>query len=198
MLDWATIYPELRSLIKDLSGAAEENDVLVSERKRPFVHPINEFQITLRVTSLSDLQEDEYRYEEVLGELQEYIFGQRRVVMQVRVEHYEDEDSGWSFTIAERIRTRLYRSSSVDRLRAVNVSIIDLGTIQNFSAPEADDHILGVAVFDFNFQAAFLDTDDNPVGFIDKILLTSHLKGSDGVELPEPPNVDDLLIDGSA
>lgn len=195
MLDWATIYPELRSLITDLSQASVS--AIVSERKRPFVNPTDKFQIILRVTSLGDLAEDEYRYEEVSGDVHQQVYGQRKVVLQVRVEHYEDEDEGWSFTIAERIRTRLYRTASLVRLREINCSLIDNGPILNFSVPEADDHILGVAVFDFNFQAAFLDTDANPVGFIDKIELTSHVQGADGVELPVPPNVTELLIDGS-
>lgn len=205
---WSTINPVLISLLTDIAvdqvQTLDPPDIAREPlwsaewdgRKKTFVHPKIKQSLFLEVTSCVGVGEDETRYEfdddPDVNALAVTQTGNRRFVLQVRSEVFENTDSLWCMETLERIRTRLYRPSSIEALLDVEVALIRIEKSVKVPAQQ-DQRALSAGVMDIVFAAAVNDVDPVPVGWIERIQLTSDFK--DGAEsLESPPNVTDDWI----
>lgn len=129
------------------------------------------------------------------GQLRATIVGQRKFTLSVEVLFIEHTDAMWAFAVTERIRTRIWRQTSLDLLDSVNVAIIDVRAANKFKPAVKDrGRVVSAASFDVIFGACISDPDPTPMGWIERIGLTSHISDVDGVELPIPPNYVNKII----
>lgn len=207
MINWSEVAPVLVTLFSNLAldeSASPEFLAQWSEGKREFVHPDVGKSLTLKVTSVVGIGDDEPRYENITvtpdeGDpytmLQETLVGHRRFVLQVKVESHEHapDETRWCWSMIERIRTRLLRTSSQQALQAVNVALIDTGAATDASFT-FDKRRWNAAVMDVTLYAAFSDTDTVEMNWIERVELTSQISDPADNLLPTPPNVADMSV----
>jgi hypothetical protein len=193
VVDWSTVAPALRALFSSLALNAPVTPEFLArwtDKSAELVHPEVGKELTLKVTSVVGIGEDERRYVEVDDDVQESIVGHRRFVIQVRVDSFDhsEDESRWCWSMIERIRTRLRRRSSIDALLAVNVALVEVGSAIDASLT-FDKRRVNAALMDVTMAAAFTDTDPVPVGWIEHVEFTTEFRIAAGEPpLPEPPN----------
>lgn len=204
-MHWSEINPALIALFTELAvdqvktvaepGGKPYHDALQTPewsaqwRERPgaseFIHPQQALALFLKVTSCVGVGGDEFRYEEQtidvadgepVTDLVETICGLRRFVLQVQAWSLEETDAQSAMNTLERLRTRLNRQSSYDRMLAVNVDITDCGPTANMTATY-EKRRWSIASMDVTFTAAINDVDPVPVGWIERIVLSSDIEG---------------------
>lgn len=179
MIDWSAICPVLvqvfTSIAADqLAAPAPSWKAEWSDRHRDYVHPGQELALYLKVTSCVTIGEDEDRYDDDGNVTQT---GLRRFVLNVQAEVTEDADSKSAIQTLERIRTRLRRQSVLDALLDVDVALVEVGTTQNVSST-FDKRVWSIGNLDVTFCAAVNDTDPVPVGWIERVVLSSNVQGA--------------------
>lgn len=191
MIDWNAIEPALVDVLTSIATAQPETPAPAwraewADRPRDLIHPDVGFALVLRVTSVTPIHEDEDRYDEDGTETQ---CGQRRIILNVQVESSENLSTESALNTLERIRTRIRRRSSLAKLAAVDVALIEVGATQNVSA-RYDGRIWSIGSLDITLCAAVNDTDPVPAGFIQRVVVTTDVQGTltqlDHVELPPP------------
>lgn len=196
MIDWATVSPALKRLFSSLALDESPAASFCAEwfdGKRSHINTEVRKELTLRVTNVASAGEDERRYtqETVDGDvvLTESMVGLRKFTLQVRVDSYDHDPDcdNWCWSMTERIRTRLRRSSSVATLEAACLSLLDVGPSIDASFV-FDQHAVNAALFDCTFYAAFTDSDPVPQGWIEYAVLTSQITDVDASTVPSPPN----------
>lgn len=139
--------------------------------------------LLLKVTSVIGIGEDETRYSEEGGVVTATQCGQRRFTLQIQAHSTEHTDDGWGIAILERIRTRIRRRSSIDRLLSVGVSIIRLEQAIDVSR-KMDQRVQSIANMDVILGAVVNEDDPIPAGWIEHVVITSHTEDASGIELP--------------
>lgn len=166
------------------------------ERRQPAIQTNQEVQVDLKITTVSTVGNDDWRYtmQEVEGsdpptqDLFQSIEGLRRVVCQIKATTMQEEDSFWAVGVLERVRTRLDWNSSRQALLAVGVDYTDCLAVNDTTFTD-DGRRVSAATLDVVFTMVSNDTDPIPIGWIERIIHTSHIKDPGGTELPRPPNV---------
>lgn len=205
MITWSTAAPVIKSTIEGLATTAAQKQLTSpafaarwAAKRTGVVHQTVKADLILRVRSVDEIGADERRVENVAADgdpvqLAETIVGQRRIVIDVRIEHqlHLETDDRWAWTMAGMIRTRLHRSSSLAALRGANLAVIEVGPALDVSF-EQDGRELNAAMFELTLNGGFRDIDtDTPFDWFERALITSHTEGTDGVELGQPPNYTD-------
>lgn len=188
-IDWSTIKPALVTLFGKLAVTPIEDvpEFHAQWRNRrdasEVVSPDYEQNLTLQITSCVGIGEDQRQYITEGEQLWEEITGLRRFTLNLRSEVSEYEDTEWALGTLERIRTSLKLRSSIDALLAVNVGIIRATDASDISR-RSDGRVLSAGSMDvFLYTTAFVRGTD-PIGWIERIKLTTHVKDPGGVELP--------------
>src|SRR5690606_33098009 len=107
------------------------------------IQPSHQRELILRSRSEASTGDDERRSVEIGGPRREVLVGQRRIILEVRVEvlkHQEDADN-WAWSTAGLIRTRLERQSSVEALRAISMAAIEIGPSTDISYTYQDREV---------------------------------------------------------
>ena len=195
MIDWVTASPALVKLFTRLAFDAPPSkfEAQWQARTQKYTNPEAKTDLVLMVRSIQDIGEDETEQVQVGDDIRQAQSGNRRVIIEVRVESYNAKDTHWCWATIERIRTRLRRPSSHQALEDINWALVDTGP--SIALPM---HVRGAewsaATMDVTFGTRFLDVDPSAFDWIERIELTSHISGTDGVELPVPPNYNNKLI----
>lgn len=216
MIRWSVVAPVLVQLFADLAVNQVKNesdafDVTHPEWKpewadRPVgaTHVLQQVTMTMRVATVSSTF-DENRLEMldtglVAGlpatstyDLFETAVGFRKFVLQVQAWVLQDQDTLMAIGTIERLKTRLGWNSSLQRLLAINVDLTDIGPTRNMSAPK-DGRQWSVASMDVTLTAAFEETDTVAVGFIERVVISSHVQAAEGDDLPAPLQMVDEVL----
>lgn len=206
MIDWSTVAPAIRSLLSELALSAAVTPSFEgrwTDRKAEFMHPEVQQELVLRVVRVDDVHAHR-RYETVTvtpeegepyEELRERIEGMREFVLEVRVEAHEhsEEAASWSWSMLERIRTGMCFQRAIDRLLAVNVGIVRVAPSRDISFT-FDKRRVNAAMFEVTMNGAFSHADPVPVGWFERVAITSHIRNQGDELLPSPPNVTELVV----
>lgn len=176
MMNWTDICPALVSVftsiaVDDASGTWKAE---WSDRHRDYISPEQGLALYLKVTSCVTIGEDEDRYDDDDSVTQT---GLRRFILNVQADVAEDQDNRSALQTLERIRTRLRRRAVLDALLDVNVALVEVGNTQNVSAT-FDSRVWSIGSLDVTFCAAVNDTDPVPVGRIERVVMTSNVRGA--------------------
>jgi hypothetical protein len=197
--NWSEVRPGLIELFTELAQApngdqpnwlAEWRD---GQRKAaPNAGPLKGVTLTMRITTVAGVGRDEIRYEESGKDLQETLFGLRKVTLNLECESSQVDDSQWALSVLERIRARMWRGRVIDRLLELNVGVIDVLAARDISG-RARQHTLSRAAMDLLLNMVSSDADPVVVGVITSVVITPDLKDVSGVAVIAPPD-DPLTI----
>lgn len=129
-----------------------------------------------------------FEWDGVAARLEEKVVGMRKFTLQVQAHSVERDDAGMCMVPLDRLRVGLRRRSTLDRIHAEELSIIRINDAVKMNYKDAA-RVVSAGSMDVVFYAAFDSIDPIPANWIETIFYTSHLEGTDGVELPVPPNV---------
>lgn len=204
MISWSTILPAIVTWVTAIAADTTRTTTSFTAewKDRPVkaVHPGQRVSVLMTITSVVGYGTDEVRYEYVdpgstdpddaafLGQQREYVIGQRKFTLRIRVIGTENTDGLWAMSVTERIRTSLNRQSQIDALLAVNVSVIDVLPARDVRLSDRG-HQLSAAEMDIVLGTCVSDADPAPVGWIETIFLDSEIHDEDGTLAPSPPNV---------
>lgn len=200
MINWATVAPAIKDLVGSLAletAVSPPFKARWSNKTAPFIHQEAKADLMLRLRSVSsdDDGEDQIIWVDNGSELIETIVGTRQFVVEVRVESLKHDDgfSGWAWSMAGRIATRINRQRSRDTLKAASTALIEISPIIDISY-DTEDRRIDAASFELTFRSTFCDADQVSFDWFERISLTSHLETSAEQELPEPPNYTNSLM----
>lgn len=154
-------------------------------RRGPFIHPGQQLSLQLKVTSVVGKGWDENSFEELdtgtavgeaptgLTNVYEVTSGLRRFTLNVQAWVTEETDALSAQGVIDRVVTRMDTTANREQLLGVNVDLTDVGATRAMEA-KYDNRLWNVVSVDFVFTACFTDTDIVPVGWIERIVLTSH------------------------
>lgn len=201
MLDWATINPAIEGLFASLAFPNRTPEFMAQwdGRGQKFTHSGTQTNIALKIASIAEVGEDETRIVTIDIEgtpTQVYAqLGNRRIVLNIRVESHNNTDTTWAWQTVEKIRTRLRRPASLEALSALNMGLISTGP--SVAVPVTrDGREWSIASLDVNLSARFCDPEDVSYGWIESVRLTSRVEDETGVVMGEPPN-GTVLIDSN-
>jgi hypothetical protein len=206
VIRWNVISTALIKLFSRLAVSAAQAEEAAdlaqwAEKKRRYTDTTQMADLLLRVVAVSSIGEDERRYEENNPEapddqLLERIVGNRRLSLEVRVDHLDhDEEAGaWAIGMLERIRARLKFQSSIAELQAANLAVSSTGTTVDASL-DWDGHRMNSATMEVVLNAVVDILDDVPTGTIARVRLTSTLTNPADQAVSPSVNVTALLID---
>lgn len=206
MIDWSTVGPGLITLLSKLAFDVKpvNFDGRWFGRPQKFVPSSSKTDLLLKLRSIDDFGgEDETRLVEEdldgndLGDVYEAQLGDRRVVLEVKIETYQNTDPLWAWSTIERIRTRIRRRSSIADLLALNFALVDVGPSIPVPTPRRDLE-WSVVLAEFTFVTRFEDRQTDPAEWIDKIEVTTEFESTDGTQLPSPALNDTFIFDPSA
>lgn len=194
MIDWSTVTPALVELFTRLAFPSRPDrfKAQVDGRVQRYTDTDSKTDLVLKLRHVSDIGEDETEQREVTGKTVYAQLGNRRVIIEVRIETYKNTDDNWAWSTVERIRTRLRRPSSHEALRSINFALVETGPSialpMNVKGAE-----WSAAMMELTFGTRFEDIETTPFNWIERVDLTSHIKDTDGQELPVPPNFNELI-----
>lgn len=192
MLAWEDINPALLDLVSRLAFPGKQFTAQISGRSNKATSPTIQTEIFLRVRSITPIGAEETRKVRIDGADHFAQYGQRRVIYELRVESLKNTDAAWAWSAMERIRTRLWRPSSLEVLAGLNMALLDTGTALDLPSVR-DRREWSIAAMDVTFGAAFLDIEDAPYNWIQRVEITSQVSDVDAILLPSPPNYTDLI-----
>lgn len=182
MIPWDDLRRPLLELFAELSGL----QTVWIDKRRPFKSPKDQAWVLLRVRGARGIGIDDRRYRDT-GEaapafpLRETANGHRRVSFDVRVESFRHDDDRFSFNAAEKIRTRLGWRSSLSRLLALNLSVIEKGQTLDVSGIVQDDRVTSVALFELVLNVGVCDENE-----ITSVAAIETVEDPVGTYLPDP------------
>ncbi len=209
MIRWSEIAPLLKTIFTQISADPARDATRYSaewkEGQRSLVSPDQRYSVLLKLTTVVGLGVDEFRktYTDpsstdpadapYLGSLRMSITGQRKFTVQVQVHSVDRSDDTMAMVPLDRIRLGLSFPSVAQRLLDADVSIIDIR--QSVKANYKDDNrVVSCASMDVVFGASVWLDDPVPMGWIEQIVYSSHFSDVDGIEMPVPPNVVDMVV----
>lgn len=195
---WTEARPGLVSLFTDLArsdeGSVQPGNWRPEWQDEPVTATAVDGQLKgvklyLKITSCVGIGTDDTRYTQATptSDLQETIFGLRRVTLRLETHVSRTSDSQWALSILEQIRTRLARRKVIATLNALNIGIISIGATNDISAKK-DQHVQSRAVMDLTLTMVATDSDPIPTGWIQSVVIVSQIQDTSGVLLPTPPN----------
>lgn len=191
MIGWTDILPVLQAVFTscalDKTRQARGFTAEWHDGHRGFTSPTQKLTLTMKVTRVSGLGEDETRYTEETVDgvptVTEGQTGQRTFRLQLQAIVPEHTDEQWAMATLERIRMRLRKPSNIETLLALDVSLIRIEDAikSNF---RASGRIVSAGTMDVVFGAVANEDDPIPAGWIQYLVISSHLRDLDGTELP--------------
>lgn len=169
------------------------------DQERAILTPDQEGECLLKVTNDASVGVDETRYVYNAGglpslqEIEPSQVGHRRTTLQVQVETYDQDAERRARHYLDRIRTRIRRRTSIDRLQVLDTSIISVGPIFVVDRT-SDGRRFSLATMDIQLHT-IVDERDIAAGSIDQIEMTGTFKDPAGntvrtyaetIDLPDP------------
>lgn len=201
--DWATVNPQLVDILGSLASpdegtvpgqnwSAEWKDRKVSAVASSGI--LKGVKLYLKITSVVGIGDDDNRLEQETpdGDLQETIYGLRRVTLNLQTTCTEVSDASWALSILERIRTRLRRQRTIDALLDLNVGIVRIMQAIDLSKTQ-DQKVQSRASMDVILTLVSCDTDPVTTGWISSVEITNELHDVDGTVLPPPPDTTTII-----
>lgn len=201
--NWTEVRPGLVEIFTALAQAPSGTQPLgwlaewrdMQRKATPNSGPLKGVTLTMKITAVVGIgSDDDVRYEQATptSDLQETIYGLRRVTLRLETNASEVSDAQWALSILERIRTRLRRRRIVRELLQLNVGIISILAATDISS-KSTQHTQSRAVMDLLLTMVASDRDPIPTGWIAGVTITSKLEDVDGQLLPTPPNSTDTI-----
>lgn len=161
MLDWHNIQGTITKVLSTVSG---DHQTVWSDQRAPYVDPELQAIVILRLAGSEAVGVDDVRYVHhdvpaPAPPIEETLFGNRKLTIEVRVESFDTSYGRQAFNVAERMRTRMRLTSNRETLCVAGLSIITTGKINDVGGVVVDDHEVSVATFDVSFLATFLLSD---------------------------------------
>lgn len=205
MIDWSTVGPGLITLFSNLAFDVKPHNFDGRWQCRPqkYIPSSAKTDLLLKLRSIEGIGEDETRYVETaldgtaLGNVYEAQLGDRRVVLEVRIESYQNTDPLWAWSTIERIRARIRRRSSIADLLALNFAFVNIGPSIEVPTPR-DGQEWSVVLAEITFVTRFEDRQTEPAQWIGKLEVTTQFEDTDGTLLPSPSLNDTFTIDPTA
>lgn len=187
MIDWSVANPALVALFTRLAfdKAPDKFRAQVDGRAQRYTDTESKTDLVLKLRHISPIGVDETEKVEVGSGLHYAQSGNRRVIIEVRVETYKNNDANWAWTTIERLRTRIQRPSSHQALADINFAFVEAGPSVGFPQT-VNGAEWSVAAMDITFGTRFIDVETIPFGWFERIAITSHIEDVDGQELPDP------------
>jgi hypothetical protein len=202
VIGWSTIAPVLQDVFSEIAinrradgKDAQGGDPFKAEwidgrkpwqdGKRFTITDPRGFAVGLTVTSAAAIGEDETLRE--LAEdgvtLRETQVGQRKFTLQVQALAIAGGvNADFAIAVTERARTRLTSRRIIDRLLGVDVSVISCGP-SIFLSHRDGNRMVTSATMDVVFGCTAAEDDPVSPGWIQYVVVTSHLHDTDGTEL---------------
>jgi len=199
--NWSDIRPGLVELFTELAqnpaGVQAPNwnaawQDAGDQKAAPVTGPLRGIKLSMRITTVAGIGRDEIRYEAAGQDLQETIYGLRRVTLNLQCEATHISDNQWALSVLERIRTRMARRRVFRRLCDLNVGVIEILPARDISS-RSRQHTLSRSSMDLLLTMVANDRDPVVTGVIATVVITSKLQDVDGQLLPTPPNYTDTI-----
>jgi hypothetical protein len=183
---WATVQTGLAELVGDLSSLS------VEWRDEPGQMHVDAFlRLDLIAPSMvgrdesrwADVHEDPENEESDVVSIEETMVGNREATLQITCKSPTQAIASSARAYLEIVRTSLGYSSTLERLRALNVGIVRLEPIQDVD-PLEDGRTISQAVLDVRLAYLAVRT-DAPIPFIETAHISSTAKNAGGVVLPD-------------
>jgi hypothetical protein len=187
MIGWTSINPVLLDVFREaaLDATRPSQNFKAEWRDQPatFIDPSQRLALRLRITSVVGIGQDDTRIgEDDDGNVIETQTGQRKFTLQVQAIAPEQTDQGWALNAIERVRTRIRSRRTVDRLLELDVDVIGCGTA--LPVPFKDGgRVFSSGTMDVFFGCTASEDDAVPVGWIQYLVISSHVKDIDGTLL---------------
>lgn len=201
MIGWSTIGPALQDVFSEIAvnrnnpGSATYRAQWIDGKKpwqdgrRLTIVPERGFAVGLTITSVSAIGGDDARAEEVTVDdvttVTESQTGQRKFTLQIQaLSVASGVNDDFAAAITERIRTRLTSRRTVDQLLELDVDVID-NQLPSVPLTHRDgNRMITSATMDVVFGCTASEDDPVAVGWIQYLVISSHLEGENGVDLP--------------
>lgn len=150
-----------------------------------FINPGHGAQLLIKLTSIVTLGWDETVYAMLdtgaaVGEPEtgaqdvfQTLSGNRKFTIQAQFWVTQESDLLSGMLLMERLKTRMDASYARSRLLAVNVDFTDVTNSRDMTT-EVDGIQWSVVSADFTFSAVILETEPNEVGYIERVIMSSH------------------------
>lgn len=201
MIGWTTINPVLLDVFRECAlDTARSGDKFKAEWKdRPasFMDPAQKLALLLKVTNVAELAEDETRYDETttggITTVTSSQTGQRKFTLQVQALVPEQTDEQWCMATLERVRMRLRRPRVLEQLLDVDVALISCGPAIPVQFKDKG-RVFSSGTMDVVFGAVANEDDPISSGWIQYLVISSHVQNNDGIELPTGQQMVDVQI----
>jgi hypothetical protein len=188
MIGWTDINPVLIEIFTEAAiDSTRLSEGFTAEWKEGpvgIVHTGQSLALQLKVTRVSAIGEDETRRSEATVDgllvVTESQSGQRKFTLQVQAIVPAHTDDQWSMATLERVRMRLRRPRIIDRLLDLDVALIRIDDAVKASIKDRG-RVVSVSVMDVVFGAVAHEDDPVPMGWVQYLVISSHLK--EGTEL---------------
>jgi len=185
VLDWQTVRPALVTLFEGLTDGAQ---VVWARDREPYVDPVGQAIVVLRVSNERDHGVDDRRYNDLNvaapdPTLEEVIAGHRRVVVEARVESFDADDDRFAYNLSTAMRTRIKFSRNLAALRAIEFALAKVEQTQDIGGVVIDDRELSVAITEFVFNAAHATADTGEANRLYNIETVNNPVDHDDTEL---------------
>lgn len=190
MIGWSVINPALLDLFTAIAvnhkkAGIERFRAEWVDGKRGVINPDQGFSVALKVTTVSAIGKDETRETFENDDVTETQTGQRKFTLQVQVLAVANgADFDWAMAVTERARTRLTSRRIVDQLLDIDVDIIDATRPSMYQPYKDGGRVLSSATMDVVFGCTASEDDPIPAGWLQYLVISSHLRDLDDTELP--------------
>jgi hypothetical protein len=184
-MNLATIEPALVAWVRTLLGFAASDPVVFENQRRP---ADNGRIAILSWVASAGVGVDEVRWEDneapaPAPNLVPVVCGVRTLTLQVAVETLDQTSGATARAALELLRARLRRPSSLAALAAANLGLIGAEAVTSADY-RVNQRLRSRALLEVRFNATSHDRDETGAGpAIESVDVTSHLTGTDGVEL---------------
>lgn len=117
------------------------------------------------------------------------VVGNREFLVTVRSVGRSQEGNSRGQYWIERLRASLKKPSVLEAFREANIAVVMAGPTHQYNAP-FDNRVESIAAMEVRFATTIAEQ-DTAADTIGHAVVTSHVQGVTGTELPSPPNLDE-------
>lgn len=188
-IDWTAVETAVATLITDATGLR----AVKRDGARPFAKsPTAKALALYQIISRGSVGADELRYAGSGASIPDpdqvpTAVGLRHVSVSIQVESYTQAAALEASSYLEALRTYIRLPQALAGLHAAGLAIIE--AMPTIPLPyAADDRVYSRAAMDLRFALAD-DRVGDAIQSIERVIVSSELRGVDGTILPVPPNV---------
>lgn len=172
------LYPKWEAAWKDRRGSGD------------FIHPVLGFGLFLKITSVAEIGWDDWTYDLLdtglvvasdpthQYDVYETQSGIRTITLQAQYWSTEEMDTLNGMLLMSRLKLKLDSDAARQQLLAINVDYTDVGPSRDM-ATTWNGRRWSITSADFTLNCAVVMTDTDPVGYIDRVIMTSHVQAGE-------------------